>query len=234
MSLANALGLVPRASRNTAQVSGAHAEVCGDGVHAGALKPPCGFERETRMDTASLRGAVALGDGDLQCRGCLGHAARAGEPIEQPRTVAPQIPKFDGVPGDGGSGRAENRLVRAQAKTRHHDPLAAENQLAVHLLPRTEHVRIKSAPSHRAETNDDLSFQARHQGCRACRGRSRAGRARWRLMPRKDRPFWGPLSCEGRAALHGGLTFVHAEHQQFLRQLLPIDERTRRTKRNGY
>ena len=54
--------------------------------------------------------------------------------------------------------------MRAQAKTRHHDPLAAANQLAVHLLPRAEHMCVEPAPYHRSEANDDLGFQARHQG----------------------------------------------------------------------
>ena len=151
-------------AKHTAQVPGAHAKVCGDNVHARALQPPGGFECETRLDTASLRGAEALGDGAFQRRGRLGHAACAGEPIEQLRAVVPQILECDSVPGDGGSGRAENRFVHAQTKTRHQDPLAAANQLAMHLLPCREHMCIESVPCHRSEANDDLGFQAGHQG----------------------------------------------------------------------
>ena len=138
----------------------AHAEVGGDGVHAGARQPVGGGEGELRAGGTALRGRQTIGDRALEDRGRSDDVARAGQPRAQsPRVnVAPQVLERNDAPGHRGGGHAEHRLRRAQRKARRQGPLPAANELSMHPLAGAERVDVEAASRRRAEADDELEL----------------------------------------------------------------------------
>ena len=169
VSLANAFGLTPTASRNTRRRCRSLTPRSTATAFTLALVSLSAASRARRAwarrpSAIARRSAIALS----RMAAASVRVARAGEPIAEPprRRVAPQILERDDAPGDGGGGHAEHRLGRAQAKARRHRSLAAADELSMHPPSHAERVHVETALRRRPEANDELDLRARNRYAR--------------------------------------------------------------------